>query len=321
MKPTVVSIGETMLRFSPAQGRPLEAADTWMVDVAGAESNVAVALARLGIEAGWVSCLPDTPPGRKVAGAIRLHGVDVSRVVWTPAGRVGLYFLNPGAAPRPAAITYDRAGSAMANVDPDALDWAYIRSARIVHLTGITPALGAGPYRVVERAIAEAHSAGSLISLDVNYRSALWSPAEARRGLEPLLAQTDLLVIGRGDARTLFPDLVGADDEATLRNLQARFQPSSAAVLTCGADGALALADGAVHRCAALRATEVDRVGRGDAFTAGFLYGFLQGGLDRALRYGAALAALKMTYPGDVSWATLKDLEAAAAGAGGDIIR
>ncbi len=319
MTPTVITIGETMLRFTPERGRSLEGSDLWSVLAAGAESNVAVALARLGVPVGWVSRLPTSPLGLKVAGAVRLHGVDTSRVIWAEQGRQGLYFLDPGAVPRPAVITYDRAGSAMAQVDPEEVDWDYVRGARVVHLTGITPALGEGPHRLVRRTITEVHAAGGLVSFDVNYRSGLWRPEAARSALEPILGEVDLLIMSRGDFHLLFPEAAGGD-EAALRYLSARFEPS-VAVLTCGEEGALSLEDGVLERRPAVRAVEVDRVGRGDAFAAGFLHGYLGGGIPLALEHGTALAALKMTYPGDLCWATLEDLQSVLAGTAAGIVR
>lgn len=322
--PTIVTLGEAMLRFTPADGEHPEAARHWIAEVGGAESNVAIALARLGLAVGWVSRLPTTWLGRRVARVLRGHGVDVSRVLWTTEGRLGLYFVHPGVPPRPAQVLYDRAGSALATIDPDEVDWAYVRTARVVHLTGITPALGAGPRRLVERAIAEVHAAGGLVSFDVNYRARLWAPEAARQVIEPLLEAVDLLLLGRTDLRALFPDLatdaVATDDEAALRALAARFRPR-VAVLRCGAQGALALAGDALERCPALPAAEVDRLGRGDAFTAGFLYGYLEGSVAQALRYGVAIAALKMTYPGDACWATRADLQQALAAEATDIVR
>src|SRR3989449_9080800 len=142
--PDVVTIGETMLRLSAPPGVRLEPAPELDVHVAGAESTVAIALCRLGTTAGWISGLVDTPLGRRIVNELRAHGVDVSRVLWAPDGRVGVYFLEQGIPPRQHRIIYDRAQSAMALLNPDEIDGEFVRSARLVHLTGITPALSAG---------------------------------------------------------------------------------------------------------------------------------------------------------------------------------
>ena len=156
--PDVVTIGETMLRLSALPGVPLEQAPQLDVHVAGAESNVAIALCRLGTTAGWISRLVDTPLGRRIVNELRGHGVDVSRVLWAPDGRIGIYFLEQGIPPRQHRIIYDRAQSAMALLDPKEVDWGFVRSARLVHLTGITPALSAGCRAATVQAIAEASS-------------------------------------------------------------------------------------------------------------------------------------------------------------------
>src|SRR3989454_6309257 len=201
--PDVVTIGETMVRLSAPPGVPLEQAPQLDVHVAGAESNVAIALCRLGTTAGWISRLVDTPLGRRIVSDLRAHGVDVARVVWAPDGRVGVYFLEQGIPPRQHRIIYDRAQSAMALLNPDDIDWEFVRSTRLVHLTGITPALSAGCRTAASRAIAEARRGKALVCFDVNYRAKLWSADEAKMALEPLLAEVDILITTADDARLL----------------------------------------------------------------------------------------------------------------------
>ena len=201
--PDVVTIGETMLRLSAPPGVPLEQAPQLDVHVAGAESNVAIALCRLGTTAGWISRLVDTPLGRRIVNELRAHGVDVSRVLWAPDGRVGVYFLEQGIPPRQHRIIYDRAQSAMALLNPDDIDWEFVRSTRLVHLTGITPALSAGCRTAASRAIAEARRGKALVCFDVNYRAKLWSADEAKMVLGPLLADVDILIATADDSRLL----------------------------------------------------------------------------------------------------------------------
>src|SRR5438445_13067239 len=132
-----------MLRLSALPGVPREQAPQLDVHVAGAQSNVAIALCRLGTTAGWISRLVDTPLGRRIVNELRGHGVDVSRVLWAPDGRIGIYFLEQGIPPRQHRIIYDRAQSAMALLDPNDVDWGLVRSARLLNLTGIRPTLSA----------------------------------------------------------------------------------------------------------------------------------------------------------------------------------
>ncbi len=320
---TVVGIGETLIRFAPALGEPLESAAMCTVHVGGAESNVCMNLAAISVATAWISRLPANPLGRRVAAAVRSAGVDTSGVVWAPDGRVGLMLLEPGAAPRPSEATYYRRDSAFAGIDPDAVAWDALDGAQIVHLTGITPALGAGPLRLVERAIIEARRRGARVSFDVNYRARLWDPETARRTIEPLLSGLDVVLINERDARTVFGAggvTQGGNPGAAAASLRQRFR-CGVLVLTLGASGAVAHdASGSAHQDA-YPAEIVDRIGRGDAFAAGFLYGYLRQGSAEGLRYGAAMAALKQTYPGDVCRAGLEEIEAVLRGETGGFRR
>ncbi len=310
----VVGIGEAMLRLSPPRGETLEAAAVFEVRAAGAEANVAVALARLGFRAGWVSRLAEGPLGRRIAAELRRHGVDLSAVVWVSQGRTGLYFLEPGVPPRAAAVHYDRAGSAASALAPDDVDWTYVRGARWIHLTGITPALGPSCAATVARAVQEARAGGVRVAFDVNYRRRLWPPDRARAVLEPLLAGADLLLCASDDAREVFA--LDGPPGRQADALRAR-TGAGAVVVTAGPDGAYLVAGdtGVVHQ-PAIPGEELDRIGRGDAFAAGVLWGALEGDLRAGLRYGAALAALAQTYYGDVAWSTRADVLHLLAGQG-----
>ncbi|MDI3340268.1 MAG: sugar kinase [Sphaerobacter sp.] len=310
----VVTFGETMIRLATRPGERLETAATLEAGIGGAESNVAVALARLGRRVAWSSVLPRNPFGARIAGELRRHGVDVSHVHWVDQGRVGVYYLDTGAAPRPTQVLYDRAGSAVATCDPDALDPALAARGRLLHLTGITPALSAQCAAITRRLADAARAAGVPISFDVNYRSRLWSPQEAAAGLEPLCRAATVLLCGRSDARTVWG--LSGSDEALLRGLAARFG-APVTVLTTGENGALALTpDGTLHREPAVSVAVIDRVGAGDAFAAGFLHGYLAGDVPLGLRLGVRLAALKMTVRGDLAVLSGEDIAACLSDAG-----
>lgn len=301
----VVGIGEALIRLSPAGAETLETASTYAVHVGGAEANVCAGLARLDVRTAWISRLPANPLGRRVARTIRGFGVEVDGVLWAPEGSVGLNFFQPEAPPRAGEVFYYRSGSAFTEIDPDAVGWGVLDGAGLVHLTGITPALGGRPRALVERAIAEARRREVRISFDVNYRAALWTRAAARTVIEPLLRGVDTVFLNERDARGVF-DAEG-DPEVIAADLRERFRCTTL-VLTLGAAGALAHDGSGVYRHPAFPTTTVDRIGRGDAFAAGFLYGHRRGDVRDGLRYGAALAALKQTYPGDISHATLADV-------------
>lgn len=304
---TVVGVGEAMIRLAPPAGESLESAPALAVQVGGAEANVCVALARLGVATTWISRLPSNPLGRRIAEAVRAAGVDDAGIMWAAEGNAGVMFLEPAAAPRAGEVFYYRRHSAFAAIEPDGVAWSLLDGARVVHLTGITPALGERPRELVARAIAEARARQLLISFDVNYRATLWAPSTARETLTPLLTGLDVVFVNDRDARGVFE--ARGDAEAVARSLRERLR-CRVLVLTCGESGAVAADAETVVRQPAFRAEVVDRVGRGDAFAAGFLYGYLARGTGSGLRYGAALAALKQTYTGDFSRATLRDVEA-----------
>ena len=192
-----------------------------------------------------------------------------------------------------------------------------MRAARWLHLTGITPALGIGSRAVVERSLAEATSAEARVSFDVNYRAKLWSPAEAAQGLAPLLAHVTVLICSLRDGVTLFGLPQEAEDAVVV--LHERFRPG-VTVLTVGEQGALAY-DGMLRRQPALRAQTIDPLGSGDAFAAGFIAGYLEDGVPRGLAFGAALAALKRTYRGDLAWCTRQQLLAVLEQGGDTTVR
>ena len=304
---TVVGIGEAMIRLAPPPGESLESTAALAVQVGGAEANVCVALARLGVATTWISRLPSNPLGRRIAEAVRAAGVDGAGIMWAAEGSAGVMFLEPAAAPRAGEVFYYRRHSAFAAIEPDGVVWSLLDGARVVHLTGITPALGERPRELVVRAIAEARARQLLISFDVNYRATLWTPSAARETLAPLLTGLDVVFVNDRDARGVFE--ARGDVEGVAGSLRERLR-CRVLVLTCGESGAVAADAETVVRQPAFRAEVVDRVGRGDAFAAGFLYGYLARGTASGLRYGAALAALKQTYTGDFSRATLRDVEA-----------
>lgn len=315
---TVVGIGETLVRLAPGGGDILESAHAYSVHVGGTESNVCVNLAQLGVPTAWISRLPANSLGRRVAEAIRAFGVNTDGVIWAPEGRVGLMLVQPGVAPRAGEVIYYRHDSAFAEIDPDAVAWNLLDGSRMVHLTGITPALGERPHRLVHRAIAEARKRDIRISFDVNYRAKLWPPAAARQTIEPLVRGLDIVFVNDRDARTVF-DARGEAD-SIVRALRERFR-CGVLVLTLGAEGAVALEDAGAVRHPAFSCQIVDRIGRGDAFAAGFLYGYLRRGTADGLRYGSAMAALKQTYPGDVCHTTPDEVEAVLRGEAGGFRR
>ncbi|PSP84754.1 2-keto-3-deoxygluconate kinase [Halobacteriales archaeon QS_1_68_17] len=314
----LATFGETMLRLSPPDDQPIEMAEQFDVHAAGAESNVAVAASRLGLDAAWLSKLPDSPPGRRVAGALRRYGVDPV-VVWSDEGRQGTYYLETGRRPRGANVVYDRADAAVTTATADELPTGRIEAADAFHTTGITPALSATLAETTADLLALAREAGTTTSLDLNYRSKLWSPAAARETLRELFPLVDLLVVADRDAETV---LDRAGDPAAVARSLAADHGFETVVVTRGAEGAAAHHDGETVEQPVFPADSPYPVGTGDAFVGAFLARRLRGGsVADALEYGAAAAALKRTVPGDMAVVSREDVESVVAGGTDDISR
>ncbi len=315
----LVTFGETMIRLSTPTGHRLETTAALDIGIGGAESNVAIALARLGRRVAWTSVLPRNPFGARIAAELRRHGVDDRHIRWCDHGRVGVYYLDMGTPPRPTHVIYDRAQSAIAQCDVDEIDTALASRARLVHLTGITPALSASCAETARRFVERAHSDGIPLSFDVNYRARLWSPQQAATTLEPFCSAATILFCGRNDARLLW-DITG-DGETVVRELSRRFGAATT-VLTLGDEGAIALTqDGDLYQEMPASVQVVDKVGAGDALAAGFIHGYLDGDIARALRLGVTLASLKMTIHGDLTIINDRELEEWASVATHTILR
>jgi 2-dehydro-3-deoxygluconokinase len=311
----LVAIGEVMLRLSVPSPARFETIRQLDVQIGGAEANVAAACARLGLRAAWLSALPANPWGERIRRELTGHGVDCAQVQMIEGGRVGVYFLEFGTPPRPIRILYDRRDSAFARLTPDVFDWTIVREARCLHITGITPALGPGPRGVIEQALREA----TTVSFDVNYRAALWSPAEARAFAESVLPVARYLFLGGSEAQTVFG--LGGSAEATLEAL-ARRAPKATIALLQGESGSVVLDGGRLWRPSRRHAVQVvDPVGAGDAFVAGFLWKTLSGrGAQEAVDAGAAVAALKCATRGDIALVDARDVDDVLAG-GPDVRR
>lgn len=303
----VFTLGETMVRYTPKGFTRLEEATELEQRVGGSESNVAVALARLGMRVAWASRLPRNPLGLLVARRLAGFGVDVSHVRWQEGGRIGLYFIEPGAAPRSSLVLYDRAHSAASRMEPEDFDWSVLDECRHVHLTGITPALSPTAAATTDRAIREARSRRLTVSFDVNYRARLWPAELARETLLPLVREVDLLICPAADAQTVFG--IDGSPEATAEGLGKLTRAGHVAV-TLGAGGALLWDRRELHRADPFPVQAIDRVGAGDAFDAGLLWGFLNDDAPRGLLYGMAMAAIKHTIPGDEWVSSLAEVEA-----------
>lgn len=319
----VVTFGEAMIRLSPPNFLRLEQARSLDLRVGGAELNTAAGLARLGHTTAWVSRLTDNPLGRLIANHAREVGVSTEHVVWTKDDRVGLYFLEFGAAPRASSVLYDRKGAAIAGLKPGTVPWAKVfAGAKWFHVTGITPGLSASAAEVTREALVAAKAVGLQTSVDLNYRVKLWTPAEAGKCMSELMAHTDVLITTEEDIERVF-GIKGKSYEESAELTAKKFKLKIIAITVRenplvwkNSWTAIAYQDGQILRTKAYEVEIVDRLGAGDSFAAGFIHGKLEGNLQRALDFGVAASALKHSIPGDFAWITRDEVEGMLKGSG-----
>jgi len=313
----IVGFGEAQLRLSTPHFQRMEQATSFDVNVGGAELNFLVAAQRLGLKTAYVTRLPQNPLGRMVWNKAREHGVDMSHVLWSDGDRQGIYFLEFGALPRASAILYDRTGSAISKIKPGMVDWDNIFSqTRVFHVTGITPALSSSALETTAEALSKAREKGLLVSFDLNYRARLWSQEQAKAGLTPLMKYVDVLITTEEDTARVF-QIKGKDWTEVARKLADTFDFKIVAItlrenITVWRNNwtAIVLKDGRIYEDQKYEVEVVDRVGSGDAFAGGFLYGYLNGkDIETSLKYGNAAAVLKHSCPGDLAWFTLEEVE------------
>jgi len=293
------------------------------VNVGGAELNVAIALSRLGLNVSWVSRLTDNPFGVMIRNKAREQGVDTSNILWTKDGRVGLYFLEFGASPRSSKVIYDRANSAISQIKLGEVDWEEVlRGAKWFHTSGITPALSTSTAQVTTDALKIAKRVGCKVSYDLNYRARLWTEEEARKCQEPFMEYIDILISTEEDiGRVLGIRAVNYQEVA--KKLAEKFN-FEVVCITIREDisvlrnrwTAIAYSVGKIYDDKTYDVEIVDRLGAGDSFSAGFIYGYITGDVEKGLKFGNAYAALKHSIPGDINWSTLQEVENQIKGAG-----
>jgi 2-dehydro-3-deoxygluconokinase len=330
MRKAFACFGELLLRLT-APGREL-LFQTPRLDLhfGGAEANVAVGLARLGHSVRMISRVPDNPIGAGAISYLRSHGVDASGVS-TGSGRMGLYFLSQGASLRPSQITYDREASSFALAEPAAFDWdKALDGVDLLHLSGITPALGAGPSNLAISAAEAAQRLGVPISFDANYRAQLWErwDSNPREVLGRMIGMVDILFANHRDMSLLLGRAFNGDGSERRRAAaEAAFEAFPNLKLMACTARHVDSADS--HRLSARLDTPdeqaeteevvlsaiVDRIGGGDAFAAGVLHGWAEGQNAQGMaQTGLALACLKHSLAGDASLFGASDVEAFLAG-------
>ncbi|MBN6053778.1 sugar kinase [Nonomuraea sp. RK-328] len=289
----LVTFGETMALFAARRTGPLRFARDFDLGLGGAESNVAIGVTRLGHRATWVGRVGADEFGDLIRSTLLGEGVD-ARAITDPAAPTGLMIKGRRTAEL-VDVRYYRSGSAGSRLSPGDLDPELVTGARVLHVSAITPALSASARETVRHAMRLARSAGVLVSLDVNYRAALWSPADAGAWLREAVADVDVL-FATGPEGRLIADV---EQPAELARALAALGPRHVLV-KAGSEGALELSGDVVRHAEPYRVTEVDPVGAGDAFAAGWLAGWLSGhGPEERLRTACAAGAFAVTSQGD----------------------
>ena len=293
----LITIGEALLRFSTPAERLIVDTPSFDVHVGGAENNVAAAVSRMGYRVRWLSRLPKTLLGERVIATVGVAGVDCRAVQWADDGRLGLYYFENGAPPRPSRVIYDRQGSTASQMHPGSWDFETVEEARLVHLTGITAALSEPCYQLIATWIDHCFDKSIPVIFDVNFRSLLWSADICRQKLDPLLRRVDTVIVSSRDATGVF-GLQGSDEEK-LQGLYDRFGTNRIA-MTTGRLGALGLERGKMVSVPSWDASIIDRIGAGDAFAAGVICGLLEQDFALGIRYAVAMSTLQLTLAGDV---------------------
>jgi len=335
MTAMVVTFGEIMLRLSPPGFERFFQSPVLGATFGGGEANVAVSLAQFGLHSRYVTRVPAHAIGDGALHALRGEGVQVDHIV-RGGERLGIYFAETGASQRASNVIYDRAHAAVAGAGPGMFPWADIlRGAAWFHVTGITPALGPAVAACTREAVDTAKAAGARVSIDLNYRKKLWTEAQAQAAMRPLAALADVIIANEEDIQSSLgievrgaDVLAGALDTAgyrvTAERVAAEFGNAYVAITLRESHSASRNGWSAVLWDAQARAfhhsphydvTVVDRIGGGDSFAAGLIFGLVTGRTpEAALRFAVAASALKHTIPGDANRVTVAEVDRLAAG-------
>lgn len=324
LMPAVITFGEIMLRLTSPGHQRFAQAPGFEITFGGAEANVAVMIAQLGGRAEYITRLPDNDIAQRAIDELRGLRVGVDGIV-RGGDRIGVYYLEQGASQRAGKVIYDRAHSAIAEARPGDFDWKKIFSgAGWFHWSGITPALSAAAAALSAEACEAARAEGMTISFDMNYRTKLWTQAEAGAVLTPLMQHVDLCVCGLEEARGVL-GIEGESEAEVAARLKERFGFRMVAMTQRHADsanqtrwGAMLFTETGVFTSARHDIAIVDRVGAGDSFTGALIFSLSRGDdPQRAIEFAVAASALKHTVPGDYNRVTLGEVETLAAGGHG----
>jgi 2-dehydro-3-deoxygluconokinase len=331
----IVTFGEIMLRLAPKGYYRFVQTDSYGATFGGGEANVAVSLANYGLDAAFVTKLPKHEIGQAAVNRLRQFGVDVSSIV-RGGDRVGIYFLEKGASQRPSKVIYDRAGSAIATAKKEDFDWEKIfEGVSWFHWTGITPALGDAVANITLDACKAAKAKGITVSCDLNYRKNLWSKEKAGKVMGELVPFVDVAIANEEDAADVFGiHAAGTDVTSGTINSEGYIEVAKALASRFGCKkvaitlresisandnnwAAMLYADGEAFFSKKYPLRIVDRVGGGDSFGAGLIYGCSQNMKPQdVLEFAVAASALKHSIEGDFNHVSLDEVKKLAQGDG-----
>jgi 2-dehydro-3-deoxygluconokinase len=321
----VVTFGELMLRLSPPGQERLFQSPQLRTFFGGSEANVAASLAHLGEWSDYVTRLPANPVGDAALAALRAEGVGTKGVI-RGGDRLGIYFVEPGADIRALKVVYDRAGSAFSALDPAELDWeSLLRGADWLHLSGITPALGEGCAAAAQQAADAARALKVRVSIDLNYRPALWINRDPQPVTRALVRGADLVIgnpgavqamLGVGPGEGASEEALRTTSQALARELEVRMVALTNRRVISASEHAWTAAlfdpsNDQLHQSRRWQVRVTDRVGGGDSFCAALIHALLEGrDHGAALEFATAASALKLTIPGDFNRVTADEVDA-----------
>ena len=334
MSKKVVTFGEIMLRLTPPETKRFIQADSFNAIYGGGEANVAVSLANYGLDAHFVTKLPDNPIGQAALNEVRKYGVNTDYIL-RGGNRLGIYYCENGASQRPSNVIYDRAHSAIAETKKGEFDWDEIfNDAEWFHITGITPALSKNMAEVAIESVKKAKEYGVKISCDLNYRAKLWSREEAEKVMSEVMEYVDVCIANEEDAEMMFNIKSGSDIESGEINVEGYKDVAQQLIdrfdlelvgshlresYSASVNGWLVvLFDGENFvRSNSYDIHIVDRVGGGDSFAGGLIYSRLSGkNLQETAEFGAAASCLKQSIPGDFNHMNIDEVESLSGGSG-----
>lgn len=335
MVPKIVTFGEIMLRLSPPGFERLLQSPSLVATFGGGEANVAASLAQFGLESWYVTRLPRNPIGDAAIRALRAEGVHTDAIA-RGGDRVGIYFAESGASQRASVVVYDRARSAISEMTPGTIDWtSVLTGASWFHVTGITPALSTTAAACTTEALAAARQAGARVSVDLNFRKKLWTESAAQAVMRPMMKSVDVVIANEEDIQAVLglsvegADVIGGHLDvnayrAVAERITRELGPSVVAITLRESRSASDNGWSAVlwdsesnqfHHSQRYDLRLIDRIGGGDSFAAGLIYGLLtRRTAADSLRFAVAASALKHSIPGDFNRVSVEEIDRLASG-------